>query len=77
MECHGFKHLNSHREANDMTDDEHKALMVPWRKELQNLCDELRVGPDFLRNADQFGVFIKNLPTLCVQMKIGKRNFLV
>ena len=67
MERHGFKQVNLHGEANDMTDDECAVLMVPWRKELQDLCEELGVGPECLHNADQSGLFYQKLPnSLCV-----------
>ena len=36
--------------------------MVPWRKELQNLCDEKNVNPSCLYNSDQTGLFYWKLP---------------
>ena len=74
LERHGYKYIKLHGEANDMTDDERESVMVPWRKKLYDMCEELGVGPEVLYNADQSGLLYQKLPNSLYVNKEGKRG---
>ena len=75
MKRHGFTRINLHGEADDMADDEREAVMVPFRKELKDLCEELGVGPECLYNADQSGIFYQKLPNSLYVDKDRKKEY--
>lgn len=75
MKRYGFTQVNLHGEANDMTDDERETVMVPFRKKLQDLCEELGVGPECLYNADQSGILYQKLPNSLYVDKDRKKQY--
>ena len=50
-----MQRIRLHGEVDDLTDEEVKAAMDPFRVELQGLAEEKGVGPSCIYNADQTG----------------------
>ena len=53
----GYSAINSHREANALTNEEVEKVMIPWKKELNELIEKKDIQPGTLCNADQTGLF--------------------
>ena len=55
-----------------MTEEEYNKVMIPWRKELQQIFEEKIFTPSTLYNADQTGLFYQKLPNSLYIKKGGK-----
>ena len=62
LKYHNMQRIRLHGEADDLTDEEVKAAMDPFRAELQELAEDKGVGPSCMYNADQTGFFYQKLP---------------
>ena len=45
-----------------MKEGEYEKVMIPWRKDLQQICEEKSVTPRTLYNANQNDIFYQKLP---------------
>ena len=75
MNRHGFSRINLHGEANDMDDEERRLLMIPFRKKLVELCEDMNVTRDRVYNADQTGLCYQKLPNTLYVKKEKKRSY--
>ena len=53
LKHHNMQRIRLHGEADDLSDEEVKAAMDPFRAELQVLAEDKCVGPSCMYNADQ------------------------
>jgi bacterioferritin-associated ferredoxin len=74
LKYHNMKRIRLRGEADNLTDEEVKAAMDPFRAELQELAKEKGVGPSCMYNADQTGFFIRNYQMQCMYRKIKGNN---
>jgi hypothetical protein len=73
LKFHGIERIRLHGEADDLSDQEVSALMVPFRDELKVLAEEKDVGASCMYNADQTGFFIRNYQITCMYRIIKRK----
>ena len=59
LQRNNLTRVNLHGEANEMSEEEFKAVMGPWKKKFHDLCEKKKVNPSCVYNADQTGIFSK------------------